>query len=65
MTVPALASAAPQHMLHHAAGCPWCRDPVSVKALTRKSRVDPGFRQEMWRLLNERHLERTGQGSAA
>lgn len=38
------------------------RDPVSVKALTKKSRVDLGFRQEMYRLLVKRHEERVGGG---
>jgi hypothetical protein len=35
---------------------------VSVKALTKKSRVDLGFRQEMYRLLVKRHEERVGGG---
>ena len=39
-----------------------CRDPVSVKALTKKSVIDPAFRQEMWRLLHEAHQERIGGG---
>ena len=38
------------------------RDPLTVKALAKESKIDPEFRRQMWALVSGRHRQNLEQG---